>query len=47
MRSLLYSLARLLGDINAVKRGPRAMGKRVVRKTVYKAVFKSINRLLK
>ncbi len=31
MRAFLYALARLLGDINAVKRG--TVGKRVVRES--------------
>ena len=32
MRGLLYRLARLLGDVNAVQRGPRAAVRRAVRK---------------
>jgi len=40
LRQLLYRLAALLGDFNAIKRGPRAIGKRMVRKVVYKEVGK-------
>jgi hypothetical protein len=29
IRSLCYVLARFLGDVNAIRRGPRAMGRRV------------------
>jgi hypothetical protein len=32
LRSLLYTLARLLGDISAVRRGPEAMVKRLARR---------------
>lgn len=32
MRSLLYALARLLGDLTAVSKGPGAMGRRYVRR---------------
>lgn len=32
VRSALYGTARLLGDISAVKHGPRAVGRRVLRR---------------
>jgi hypothetical protein len=32
LRSLLYELAKLLGDVQAVRRGPEAMVKRVMRR---------------
>lgn len=35
-RSLLYMLARLLGDVNAVKKG--RMGRRVARRTTGRAL---------
>ncbi len=47
MRRFFYWLARFLGDVNAISRGPRAMGKRVVRKAAYKTMGKTINRWLK
>jgi hypothetical protein len=34
-RGLLYTLARLMGDVNAVKRG--TVGKRIARRTIGKA----------
>jgi hypothetical protein len=44
-RSLLYALARLLGDINAVKRG--RVGRRVGRRVVGRAAGKGIRRLFR
>ena len=32
LRGFLYAAARLLGDVNAVRRGPKAVGKRIVRR---------------
>jgi hypothetical protein len=40
VRRVLYVVARILGDINAVRRGPKAMVKRFVRKAVLKEVGK-------
>lgn len=45
MRSILYALARLLGDINAVKRGKVA--KRVGRRAVGKLTGKLFRGLFK
>lgn len=45
LRSALYALARLLGDYNAIKRGPKAIVKRQVRKTLLRATSREINRL--
>lgn len=47
IRSLLYALARLLGDVNAVTRGPAAIGKRIVRKAAYRAGARGIEKLLR
>ena len=41
-RSLLYTLARLLGDVNAVKKGK--VGKRVGRRLVGKATGRGLRR---
>jgi hypothetical protein len=35
LRSTLYRSARLLGNIEAVEKGPAALGKRYVRRRVY------------
>ena len=47
MRSFLYFLARLLGDINAVSRGPQAMAKRVGRRVVGRITGRLIGRLFR
>jgi hypothetical protein len=44
-RSLLYTLARLLGDVNAVKKGK--VGKRVGRRLVGKATGRGLRRLFR
>jgi len=45
MRSFLYALARLLGDVNAVKRG--TIGRRVVRRTVGRGLGRLLGRLFR
>lgn len=48
LRSFLYSLARLLGDVSAVASGsPKKMGKRVVRRAAGKATGKALRKPLK
>jgi hypothetical protein len=42
MRSLLYKLARLLGDVNAVKKG--RVGKRIKRRVVGRAIGRKMRR---
>ncbi len=44
-RGWLYRSARLIGDVNAVKRGryPR----RIVRKAQYRAIFRLLGRFLR
>jgi hypothetical protein len=37
IRRLLYRLAALLGDVQALRRGPTAIAKRLVRKQVWRA----------
>ena len=44
-RSTLYRVARLLGDIQAARKGPRAILMRVARKAVLREVGKNVNRL--
>jgi hypothetical protein len=44
-RGFLYFLAKLLGDVNAVKKG--TIGKRVVRRATGKATGKALKKLIK
>lgn len=44
-RTLLYRLARFLGDVNAVKKG--RVGKRIARRLVGKATGRAIGKLFK
>ncbi len=46
LRTFLYRLARLLGDLNAIHRGPRAIAKRIVRRALGRAGGKAINELV-
>ncbi len=45
VRSFLYSLAKLLGDLNSVKNG--TVGKRIARRAVGKATGKAMGKLFK
>jgi hypothetical protein len=47
IRRVLYTLARFLGDVQAIRRGPKAILKRVVRKVVYRNVNKEIGKVLR
>lgn len=47
MRSLLYTLARLLGDANAVSKGPAAVAKRIVRKAAWRSFGSIMNKVIK
>lgn len=42
--SFLYAVARFNRDMNAVKRGPKAVAKRMVRKAAMRQAAKFINR---
>ncbi len=44
-RGILYMLARLLGDVNAVKKGK--VGKRVARRTVGRATGRGLGKLFR
>ena len=46
-RSMLYGLARFLGDVNAVSRGPGAMARRAVRKAAGRGFGSIIGRLFR
>lgn len=45
MRSFLYLLARLLGDVNAVRRG--TVGKRIMRRGVGKVAGRGLGRIFR
>ena len=44
-RSFLYTLAKILGDLNAIKRGK--IGKRIARRVVGKATGRGIGKLFR
>lgn len=46
-RGLLYSLARLLGDVQAISRGPKAMAKRAARRAAGKVAGRALRRLFR
>lgn len=46
-RSTLYRLARNLGDYEAAAKGPTALGKRLIRKQVYRRTGGTTRRLLR
>ncbi len=45
LRSLLYLVARLLGDVNAVRRG--RIGQRIVRRLAGRATGRALRRMLR
>jgi hypothetical protein len=45
LRRLLYMLARMIGDLNAVRRGPKAVAKRIARKAAGRQFGRIINKL--
>lgn len=47
LTSLLYQAARLSADGRAVRKGPAAIGKRVVRKAVYRSTNGFVASLLR
>ena len=47
IRSWLYAVARFMGDVNAVKKGPKATGKRVARRLVWKATGRLLGKLFR
>ena len=46
-RSLLYRLARAMGDAQAASRGPASYGRRVVRKSAYRTSARVTRRVLR
>lgn len=47
VRSFLYCFARFLGDVNAIRRGPKAVIKREVRKVLLRTAGKAVQRMVK
>jgi hypothetical protein len=47
IRSMLYGIAKLLGDLSAVQRGPDAMAKRLARRAAGKVTGRMLGRLFR
>lgn len=47
LRSQLYRAARDLGNVQAARKGPSGIGRRVVRRKVYRSVNGPLGRLLR
>jgi hypothetical protein len=47
MRRLLFRYLRLEGDARAVAKGPKAVGRRLVRRKAHKGLSRALGRLLK
>ena len=47
MRSFLYALARGLGDLRAVQRGPRAVEKRIERRVLGRFFSRLMNAIVR
>jgi hypothetical protein len=47
IRSMLYAIARLLGDINAVRRGPDAVAKRVARRAAGRVTGRMLGKIFR
>lgn len=46
-RSLLYLLARMLGDFQAIRRGPKAVGKRILRRATGRLTGRWLGKLFR
>jgi len=46
-RSLLYGLARFLGDVHAVSKGPGAVAKRAARRAAGRTTARALKKLFK
>ncbi len=47
IRSGLYKAASLLGDVQAVRKGPKAIGQRMIRKAAYRGFGSLLRKLFK
>lgn len=45
IRRALYAWARFLGNVNAIRRGPGAVGRRIVRRAEYRTVMRIVRPL--
>jgi hypothetical protein len=45
LKSMLYKILRISNDLNAIQRGPKAIGKRIGRKMVGRLAGKIIRRI--
>jgi hypothetical protein len=45
LKSLIYKILRISNDLNAIQRGPKAIGKRIGRKMVGRLAGKSMRRI--
>jgi len=45
IRPATYKTGRMVGDLNAFTRGPTAIGKRLVRKSLWKGFARTLKRL--
>ena len=46
-RSFLYTLARLLGDVQAIERGPGAVVKRVERRIIGRSLGRLLRKIIR
>jgi hypothetical protein len=47
LRSWLYALARFMGDVNAIRRGPSRIVRRLGRKAVGRMAGRTINQIFR
>ena len=45
LKSMLYKILRISNDLNAIQRGPKAIGKRLVRKGIGRLAGKIMRRI--
>lgn len=46
IRQFFYTVARLLGDLTAISKGPTKTGKRIVRKGLWRKAGKELKKLI-
>jgi hypothetical protein len=47
LRTWLYRIARILGDVNAARRGPRGIAKRIGRRAAGRIAGRALGRIFK
>jgi hypothetical protein len=45
LKSLLYKILRISNDLNAIQRGPKAIGKRIMRKGIGRLAGKLMRKI--